>query len=538
MNCPAAKAPGYQMAILRTKNYRDFQILSDAGSSEVLASGTTPEQMNHCLPGDEVVWSGEKCQLQYRSQHTLVGILEMKSKYIFGHTSRGNTIYICYPYDKSYPPFRVGCSEKNPTTNKIIVFSFAEWPSFEKFPRGNLLHTLGSVGDLTAEKLGLLWRYGRPDLVSKERKMLFPRPELNDHRPLLQGTTINIDPEGCRDIDDVLSLRQIEPTKWELGITIADVAAYVQKGSDLDLLAREKGQTLYQNGVAAVSMLPKILSEEKLSLISGQERQGVSLFAIWDTNLKTLYNFSFHETRLINNKSFSYENIYKTKEFPVDILQAIASHLRGKDTQDSHEWIEEMMILYNKKVAEMLLSYKVGLLRSHSQPKAEKVEAYLKIHPDLQFLAYKSAKYVPTEEGHTHALLGGTPYTHATSPLRRYADLVQQRALKAILHTEELERTSDELASSLNHYQRLQKHHDRDLYFLEKVIEKNTGTVEGIVMEQKEQRAKLYVPVWKRIVQVASENTLETGQIVKISYYANLEKPRWEERIVFRVDEN
>jgi hypothetical protein len=57
-------------------------------------------------------------------------------------------------------------------------------------------------------------------------------------------------------------------------------------------------------------------------------------------------------------------------------------------------------------------------------------------------------------------------------------------------------------------------------------------------MEQKEQRAKLYVPVWKRIVQVASENTLETGQIVKISYYANLEKPRWEERIVFRVDEN
>lgn len=512
--------------MLRTKNYLDFEIVGQATGSGI-------ESLNRCLPGDTVLWSNEKCVLQKRAPHRyIVGILEVNSKYVYGHTSRGNKIYICYPYDKSYPPFRIGCSEKDTSKNKIIVFSFVDWPDYEKFPRGNLLQTLGSVGDLEAEKKGLLWRYGRPDLFSKEKQLgPFRAQSLESHRPLVEGQTINIDPEGCRDIDDVVSLRQIEDTKWELVISIADVASYIQEGGELDLLAKEKGQTLYQNGLAAIPMLPAALSEGELSLLPGKERMCMSLFCIWDTETKILYNFSFHQTRIVNTKTYTYDSIYKAKDFPVPVFEAIASHLHGSKTDDSHIWIEELMILYNKKVAETLLPYRVGLLRAHSAAKAEKVEGYMKIHPDLKFLAYESAKYVPTEEGQTHAHLGSIVYCHASSPLRRYADIVSQRALQKILCAQQVDPTAADLAEQLNTLQKSQKHHDRDLFFLETIIQKNFGTVEGIVVGK-----NVYVPAWKRMVSISAAASGPQGQQVKISYYANLEKPRWEERIVFRLD--
>jgi ribonuclease R len=79
------------------------------------------------------------------------------------------------------------------------------------------------------------------------------------NRPLLEGITINIDPPGCKDIDDVITMKQIKEGLWNFAITIADVAEWVSINSDLDLEARKKGQTLYQNGTAVLPMFPLAL---------------------------------------------------------------------------------------------------------------------------------------------------------------------------------------------------------------------------------------------------------------------------------------
>jgi exoribonuclease R len=502
---------------LVTKNYKTFQVDT--------ISFDDYHQANRCLNGDEVEWDGTKCQLLKRADHgTLVGILELNSKYLYGHTSRGTKIYLFHPLNPAYPPFRVGCSERDTSRNQLALVKFETWT--ETIPRANLIRLLGPIGNLDAEKKALQWLYGRPDL----QKITFDLEPGIQSRRLVKENTINIDPESCKDIDDVITLIPNEDG-WKLLITIADVAEAIQPGSPGDLLAEQKGQTLYQTGVAALPMLPPHVSEDALSLIPGQQRQGIALNCLWSNNHLTVNGFE--EVTVENTASYTYETVYSST-FPVNILQEIASFLKGSQTNDSHEWIEELMLLYNKEGAKLLLEAKAGLLRTHKEAKKEVLERMEQIHPDLRSLAFESAKYELTGENKVHATLGNIPYTHLSSPLRRYADLVNQRVLKALLRKETVPTVSPSLPSSLNEIQKKMKHHDRELFFLQQIVEQTTGILEGLVVESTGSKTKLYIPGWKRTVKVVCE-PMEPGTKVTVEYFADLRKVSWKERIVFRL---
>jgi exoribonuclease R len=194
-----------------------------------------------------------------------------------------------------------------------------------------------------------------------------------------------------------------------------------------------------------------------------------------------------------------------------------------------------MMILYNKEAAKILLKAHSGLLRSHSAADQEKLNAYLAIHEDLKFLAFESAKYCPVAEDKTHSTLGY--YAHASSPLRRYADIINQRVIKATLNEVNMISTSPEIANQLNRLQKNQKHHDRDYFFLQKMLESNVGELDGIVLATKSQVIQVYVPEWKRKVKVLkmNEESLAPAQHIRLAYYADIRKPHWETKMVFSI---
>lgn len=499
---------------LETTNYKHFRIGS--------ISFDDYHQANHCLPGDSVRWDGSKCILEKRADHrTLVGILELSSKYLYGHTSRGVKIYLFHPLNKAYPPMRVGCSERDTSQNQLALVKFESWT--ETIPRGNLVRLLGPVGDWDIERLALQWLYGKPELA---------KITCDCETPVLKGrlireNTINIDPEGCKDIDDVVTLTR-KDGGWELVITIADVAESILPDSPGDILAKQRCQTVYQQGQAVLPMLPRELSEYQLSLIPGVVRRGIALTCFWNGTELTVKGFE--EVSIQNTKSYSYDSIYKA-DFPVQILKEIASFLKGQETNDSHEWVEELMLLYNIEGAKILLQMKAGLLRTHQAGDVEKLTKYESIHPDLRSYAFQSAQYELTGEGKVHATLGNRPYTHLSSPLRRYADLVNQRVLKAYLNQQTVSSVTSNLPTLLNQQQKLQKKHDRDLFFLEQILEKPTGDFTGILIES----GKVYIPAWKRIVKVKHEGELAPGTQVSGEYYADLKKVSWKERIVFRL---
>ena len=503
--------------ILETKDYKHFTIGTNSFDDY--------HQANRCLPGDTVEWDGTKCILQKRGEHRqLVGVLELNSKYLYGHTSRGAKIYLFHPLNSSYPVMRVGCSERDTSRNQLALVRFDSWT--ESIPRGNLVRLLGPVGDINAEQEALLWLYAKPEL----RKLTFNATEVMESPFILPGKTINIDPEGCKDIDDVITMNKKE-NGWQLFITIADVAKAIQEKSPGDLLASQRLQTVYQNGEAILPMLPREYSEEQLSLLPGEKRQGVSLKCFWDGSNLEIEGFC--EVSVFNSSSYTYESIYGA-DFPLDVLQEIASYLKGERTTDSHEWIEQLMLLYNLEGAKILLKAKAGLLRTHREAKKEIFERMDKLHPDLRIFAFESAKYELTEENKLHATLGNRPYTHLTSPLRRYADLVNQRVLKAYINQEAFPEIPSSLPESLNQTQKSLKQYERDLFFLQTILKETTGVVKGLVVTSTETKTKLYVPSWKRMINVKSDPICE-GKEVEIEFFADSKKVSWKERIVFRL---
>lgn len=142
--------------------------------------------------------------------------------------------------------------------------------------------------------------------------------------------------------------------------------------------------------------------------------------------------------------------------------------LRVKERKDAHKLIEEFMLLANKRVAEYVFAMKKGkvkntfVYRTHDYPDPEKLSAFSvfakkfghTLHLDetaisrslnnliediegkpeqnvLQTLAIRSmAKAKYTTEAKGHFGLAFLHYTHFTSPIRRYPDMMVHRLLQ------------------------------------------------------------------------------------------------------------
>ena len=518
--------------MLATKNYQEFQVLSEDGTLVKTFTGGG----HRCLPGDLVDITPDGISLKERKQkNLLVGTIHIQSKYLFGHTSRNIPIYLFFPYDTSYPPFRVGSSSRD-GKNKIGLVMFESWDRGEQYPRGNLQQLLGTAGDSTTEELALKYNY------APEWKKTFKYPEhpleINrEGRVLLSGFTFNIDPNGCKDIDDCLTIKR-DGDIVELTITIADLSEIIVPGSELDGLAQRQGSTLYSpKGEALAPMLPRWISEQEASLIPGQERRGLSLSMQWDG--KDLKVNNFFPSLLTNAVSYTYDSVYENKDV-CNLLKEITS------CDDSHKWIEFMMVLYNKRVAELFLSKDAGLLR--------KLEL-----TSLKRLEQKAAEYcLPSVEA-VHAGLNNEHYTHATSPIRRYADILAQRYLLEILRQSEtmIQAPSRGLLQKLNHSMKQASRFGRDICFLRAVSESPVGEVEGIVLDWKlsKEQWKLYieVPEWNQIISVRLKGTEEGETLILqsrdeeqvfhlqrntstgVKYYCDSAQPNWKKRMVFAL---
>ena len=497
--------------ILHTDDYESFVLRSDVGDDLLTFQGA--KTANRCLPGDHVRWDEEhgRCELELQDQHPLlVGTLHLTQPARYGMTRRKVPLYLFTPYDSRYPPMVVGSSEKDKSRNVLCLVQYESWESTAFFPRGTLQQTLGRSGDLEAERRAIVhqvcpWKYPKIPFC--------PNPCRGGARRPLGGMTFHVDPEGCRDVDDILTIETLDDHLWRVVITISDVAAYVEEGGAVDIMASLISQSVYDRaGRVLHSMLPSEYGEGVCSLLPGSTKWGLSLEVQWDGF--HLSDPVWYESECTVDRSYTYDEFQRERSSHQMVLQAVASHLAGKKggdfLEDAHDWIEQMMLYYNKEAGKRLREAGKGILRRHAPGERERVEAYRQNLPEWSFLAYSSAEYVMADDPDTfHSGLQTDAYAHVTSPIRRYADLVNQRILKMLVaHSSSSFLPLVPVAMcDLNHRERVIRQFERDLTFLE-AIEAGQTRVMACLLDREEvegeqgpsYRVSFYVPAWKKRV--------------------------------------
>ena len=453
----------------------------------------------------------------------VVGVLELSSKYRYGLTSRGAPLYLFRPYDESLPEFVVGSSERKTSVNRIAIVdvpvgSAATGPK----PRGNLIRLIGPVGDYDAEFKGLLEHYC-PAKQHRDVPISAPDTYHDAARIYLDAAngwiTFHIDPAGCLDIDDAMAYN---PETQEWAITIADAAAAVPAGSLVDEAAAAIGSTFYDlAGHAERPMLPRAVSEESASLRPGVPRRGVSLLTGPDGQHRWALSW------ITVTHSFTYEN-FTGSEVARDL---------GLAAVEPHQWIADQMIRYNSAAAARLKEAAAGLLRTQAPADASAAANWVAIDPALVRLAHEAARYEPaagegagTGENQGHAGLGLTAYTHASSPLRRYADLVNQRVLKALIQGEPLSPTDSQLAIDLTERQRMNRRWTRDITFLEYVTPGKVHTIDVIWVDQE----RVWVPTWQRLLRIRHTPSIVMvpGTRGHIDIFCDPSQRNWKRRVM------
>jgi ribonuclease R len=302
-------------------------------------------------------------------------------------------------------------------------------------------------------------------------------------RPQVQGITI--DGPDSRDLDDAI---WIEPTATGaiLSVHIADVSELVAIGSILDKVAIARTTTQYfKNGNAP--MLPSSLSENKLSLLEYQDRPTLTVQVTLDRNAQ-IQKTEIFESWLRSRRKFSYREAEAAQQDPHspfstllqtayrcaellyrdrlntgaigatltaqgDWLTEEGSLIQGQ-RHNSHLLIQEFMILANRAVAQWLAERDIpALYRNHTArviaPDRETMYQTMLSLGSAQAIRQRlaswlnRAEYGPTLIG--HFALNLPAYCHFTSPIRRLADLINHRIVKAILKQQENPYTKVEL---------------------------------------------------------------------------------------------
>lgn len=541
--------------IIQSKGYTNFILLdSETGIEKIAFSGAKAASL--ALSGDTVTLEESGLYLKSRAEHPpLAGVLITRTKTLYGMTSRNVPLFLFHPYDRSYPPMRVAMKGADRTKNYLITAKFEDWQRGETFPRGSLCETLGFAGSEAAEDKATehtanpFWRQSYKAFLEEGHSLHVPT-RLLISSPTWQ--TINIDPVGCLDIDDTFSWRTLATeNNFEIVIGIADVDAVINGSSSYDNIAKKNATTIYTpEGQAIRPMFPRELSEDRLSLLPSPEaKPTLSLLFSFNAATCEIQNLRFQQTLTQNNKTYTYEEAQKSTAAPIlrpltRAIQAICpAALAKEDPTDPHIWIQALMVFYNLRAAGLLKAANAGILRAHKAPDQEKLTSYVSIHPELGLFAMEAAIYTHPSDPRTHFGFGDADYCHATSPIRRYADLFNQRALKAILAGAEPAKPDGALLAHLNKRQKAAKAYAREVLFarilrLATTTATATKQVNATVIRTTPEVITLYVSVWKQIIKAKQKPEATSpapGQKVEVCYSYDTSQLHWKERMLFAL---
>uniref|UniRef100_A0AAZ3RTV9 DIS3-like exonuclease 1 n=1 Tax=Oncorhynchus tshawytscha TaxID=74940 RepID=A0AAZ3RTV9_ONCTS len=489
---------------------------------------------------------GDETQSQPMATGRVVGILQRNWRdYVVTFPpkeetqsqSRNSQRILATPWDQRIPKIRISTQQADKLQDHRVIVRLDSWDSTSLYPNGHSVRVLGRAGELETEVQTILIencihvppfseaQLGEMPVSSPESPWSVDPAEVITRRDLRQTHLVfSVDPRGCEDVDDTLSIRSLPPgprgERLELGVHIADVTHFVKEGSLTDLEARARATTYYLAD-RRYDMLPAVLSADLCSLLGGVDRYAMSV--MWDLDAQTLaVNKVWYGRTLIQS---SYQLYYELAqallngeeaEVPelarlppeerdaklaqltqaLETLTHVARQLRAQRDKggalelegvevraqldedrnitalvprqplEVHETVAECMIYANHWVARKIQESfpQQALLRHHPPPRQEffnqlqdsarargftiDTRSNKALADSLDRAVAPGPSACPVRAQYYHSGLALDRYTHFTSPIRRYADMIVHRLLTAAIAMEKGAGPAKALASN------------------------------------------------------------------------------------------
>ena len=278
-----------------------------------------------------------------------------------------------------------------------------------------------------------------------------PAVDVPGDLPLAQVEAFSIDDETTTEIDDAFSVTALANGNTRIGIHIAAPALGIAPGSPLDDMARARLSTVYFPG-AKFTMLPAP-AIDAFSLTAGGARPALSLYAEVDGAGSIVATESRSErVPILANLRHSELD----EAFNADTLAAgEIVHDYGRQLVRLWQFAQGLQAARGKADAEggqraeynfYVEDGRVRIVQRRRGTPVDKVVSELMIYANAQWgLQLAGAGYAAIYRAQTGGLarmttvptphdgLGVAQYAWASSPLRRYVDLINQRQLLALL---------------------------------------------------------------------------------------------------------
>ncbi|WP_153465363.1 ribonuclease R [Sediminibacillus terrae] len=453
-----------------------------------------------------------------RPEGVVVRILERAATEVVGtYDDNGNFGFVMAD-DKRIPNdiFVPKSASKGAVDGHKVIVKITKFPEGRMSAEGEVLQILGHKNDPGIDIISIIYKHGIkidfPEAVLEQAENTPEtiRPEeIANRKDLRDEMIVTIDGADAKDLDDAVTVKQLENGNYKLGVYIADVSYYVEEGSPIDEEANERATSVYLVD-RVIPMIPHRLSNGICSLNPQVDRltlgcemeitpQGeVISHDIFQSVIKTNERMTYHDVnKILVDDDPALKDRYEELVPMFKDMEELAAILRRKrmnrgaidfdfkeaqvlvdkegkavdvalrERSVAERLIEEFMLAANETVAEHFHWMEVPFIhRIHQDPNPDKLQHFFEfianlgyvvkgtsneIHPQalqsvleevqgtqeemiiskLMLRSMQQAKYDPQSIGHFG--LATDFYTHFTSPIRRYPDLIVHRLIRTYL---------------------------------------------------------------------------------------------------------
>ncbi len=460
-------------------------------SSDMKDLFVPPNETFTALNGDLVLAKITK-KSRGRLKARVEEIIERSRKYFVGKVVLFDGKLMFQPQDKNIPHYFELEDAHKAEEGDFILAEFVKWttpvlPPLVKFSKKISETNLYNI--LIKQEYNLSHEFTKKAI---QEARTFNFVSTRNREDFTSLNTFTIDPADAKDLDDAISIKE-DSKGFHLWVHIADVSEVVQKNSAIDLEAKKRGCTTYLPNETYFMLpreITKILSlqESRKSFtvtvyINFDKNGKPKKKKFYKSEIKSDKKFSYAEVQEILDDKKNSPFILDLK-IASELAKILSEKRRAEGYLDffreevkvefedslpvaiypvrelwSNRIIEQFMLAANEAVAIKLRGQKTnGIYRIHEEPEKAELEQFKKLVENLglrlksikredlsifleeikdspyrRILNYellrcmKRARYIARPEPHYG--LGSQLYTHFTSPIRRYPDLIVHRLL-------------------------------------------------------------------------------------------------------------